>query len=282
VPIGLEAAAPGKPPGSPGLAGPKPQGHAPQVDRKRLLSSRVMMYDVFLSHAPRDRAVAARLAGAFSERGWRCWLAPRDPPREGLNPVMLTAALTRSRMLLLVASYSVAEAPGLKQLLEQAYRNGIPILVFRIENVRLRHVLSDRVPEDCQLSALKRPLAPYIEQLMAVAAGILDPGDTGGPGGEGGEPMGVGQGPSTVASSGSHTSVVLEAPPVSRADPGPQRQPALVTGIPGPEVANTGPAQRASRARLPGRLGWLGASLLAAAGLAGLWLWIAVSGARGG
>ena len=59
-------------------------------------------YDLFISHAVQDAAIANTLCADFEKRGVRCWIAPRDIARGDHYATSMLAAIGRCRAMLLI------------------------------------------------------------------------------------------------------------------------------------------------------------------------------------
>jgi TIR domain len=105
------------------------------------------VYDLFISHAAEDSAIANAFCGRFEQRGLRCWIAPRDIAPGVYYRTAISAAIGRCRAVLLIFSSSTNTAEQVIREVEFAAERGIPIVPLRIENVAptrgLRYLLAN-------------------------------------------------------------------------------------------------------------------------------------------
>ena len=90
---------------------------------------------VFISHASQDHEVADAVCQALEARSVECWIAPRDitPGKEYAHA--LYDAIVECRALLLVLSANAVASAQVRREIEQASRDGDPIIAFRIDDV---------------------------------------------------------------------------------------------------------------------------------------------------
>lgn len=128
-----------------------------------------MTHDVFISHSSHDRDVADAACIALEQRGFRCWLAPRDlgPGRNYAEAV--AEAIAAAPVLLLVFS----AATDAREV-EQAAEAGLPIVALRVADVPAGERL-DRLLASAQwVDALTPPIAPHLDYLGDTVAELLD------------------------------------------------------------------------------------------------------------
>jgi len=120
-----------------------------------------MTHDVFISHSAHDRDVADAACIALEQRGFRCWIAPRDlAPGRGHGE-----AIAASRVFLLVVS---AATDGREA--QQAADAGLPMVALRIAEVR-----PEGLPASASwVDALTPPIAPHLDYLGDTVAELLD------------------------------------------------------------------------------------------------------------
>jgi hypothetical protein len=92
---------------------------------------------VFISHASHDHDVAEAVCDALEARGVPCWIAPRDimPGKEYAHA--LYDAIVECRALLLILSAQAIASAQVRREIEQASRDGDPIIAFRIDDAEL-------------------------------------------------------------------------------------------------------------------------------------------------
>jgi hypothetical protein len=133
-----------------------------------------MTYDVFISHSSHDRDVADAACSALEQRGFRCWIAPRDMhPGQDHNEAT-AAGIGGSRLLLLIFSAESNESVQTKHEVERAGGLGLPVLAFRIADAVPAPALSFLIGEGQWLDALSPPIAPHLDYLGDRIALLLE------------------------------------------------------------------------------------------------------------
>lgn len=90
---------------------------------------------VFLSYASEDLEVASTVLQALEERGFPCWMAPRDILPGTPYPLAILEALQSSRLLVLVFSSHADASPQVQREVERAVSKGVAVIPYRIEDV---------------------------------------------------------------------------------------------------------------------------------------------------
>jgi hypothetical protein len=104
-------------------------------------------YDVFISHCAGDRAVAEAACDAIERDGHLCWLAERDA-RSGDEPAAASfAAISASKVFLLILSAESAESKQILREAERARAAGLGMVPLRVAPVepgaRLHYHIAD-------------------------------------------------------------------------------------------------------------------------------------------
>jgi hypothetical protein len=94
-----------------------------------------MTWDVFISYAQRDAAMADRLRAMLEDSGLTCWIAPRDIVPGVTWADAIVEALAQSKVMILVFSQNANESRQLARELDQADRERVPVVPLRIQNV---------------------------------------------------------------------------------------------------------------------------------------------------
>ena len=137
---------------------------------------------VFISHASQDHAVAEAVCDALETRGVPCWIAPRDitPGKEYAQA--LYDAIVECRALLLVLSANAAASTQVRREIEQAARDGDPIIAFRIDDCEPGPALEFHIgrvdwlaPSSVDLAAQIGALASMVQAQLT--AGAVRPAD---------------------------------------------------------------------------------------------------------
>jgi hypothetical protein len=133
-----------------------------------------MTHDIFISHSSHDRDVAEAACAALEQRGFRCWIAPRDlDPGQDFGEV-IAAAIGASRLLLLIFSTETNDSVRARREVEQAGDRGLPVLAFRIAEIAPAPALKFLIGESQWLDALTPPIAPHLDFLGDRIARQLD------------------------------------------------------------------------------------------------------------
>jgi hypothetical protein len=138
-----------------------------------------MRHDVFISHASADRDVAEAACVALEQRGFRCWIAPRDIlPGQNYGEAIVEA-IRGSRVFLLVFSAAANDSPQVRREVERAGSRGVAIIPFRIEAVEPSDALAFFISAAHWLDALTPPIATHLDYLGDTVAQLLDRGGDG-------------------------------------------------------------------------------------------------------
>lgn len=136
-----------------------------------------MSNDVFISHCARDRAVAEAACDAIERAGHLCWLAPRDIGTADEPAAASFAAISRSKVFLLILSSESADSKQAAREAERARLAGLAIVPLRIEAVEpgegLHYQIADAVP----VEAVQPPLDNHLAHLTAIVGRMLEGGE---------------------------------------------------------------------------------------------------------
>jgi hypothetical protein len=133
-----------------------------------------MAHDVFISYATSDKTTADAVCARLEHNGIRCWMAPRDIlPGSSWKP-SIVAAIKASRVLVLIFSAHANESTEVPKEVDQAVKNGLSIVTFRIENVPPISGLDYELTGRHWLDALTPPLERHIDQLTTTLSAVLD------------------------------------------------------------------------------------------------------------
>jgi division protein CdvB (Snf7/Vps24/ESCRT-III family) len=132
-----------------------------------------MTHDVFISYSNRDKAVADALCATLENRKIRCWIAPRDIlPSEDYASTLITA-ISSSRILLLVFSKDSNASQFVMREVNAAVSRGIPIIPFRIEDVKPTQSMEFLLGTKNWLDALTPPLERHLLRLADTVQTLL-------------------------------------------------------------------------------------------------------------
>ncbi|HTU10208.1 MAG TPA: toll/interleukin-1 receptor domain-containing protein [Allosphingosinicella sp.] len=136
-----------------------------------------MSYDVFISHAARDRAIAEAACDAIERAGHLCWIAPRDLAAGEAQEAAGFAGISRSKVFLLILSSASAGSKQVAREAERARRAGLAIVPLRIEAAEPGETLRDQIAEAVPLDAVQPPLSDHLSHLTAMVGRLLDGGE---------------------------------------------------------------------------------------------------------
>ena len=132
--------------------------------------------DVFISYSSHDKPTADAICATLERDRIRCWIAPRDVFPGIAYGEAIVDAITVSRLMVVVFSNASNGSPQVLREVERAVSKGIPIVPFRIDDVRPTKSLEYFLSAPHWLDALTKPLEDHIRRLSAVVRAILDPG----------------------------------------------------------------------------------------------------------
>lgn len=92
---------------------------------------------IFLSHSSKDAEIAQKLCDVIESNNTKCFLAPRDI-RSGYEYASeIVSGIDKSNALLLVLSENSNNSPHVLREIERAVTKSIPIIVYKLEDVKL-------------------------------------------------------------------------------------------------------------------------------------------------
>ena len=92
-------------------------------------------FAAFISHAKTDQKKVQEIVGALEQRGFKCWVAPRDVrPGQSYGDEIIRG-IERSRCFILALSKASNESPFVAREVERAISKRKPIFPIRIEDV---------------------------------------------------------------------------------------------------------------------------------------------------
>ncbi len=122
-------------------------------------------HDVFISYASGDKGVADGMCEALEAKAIRCWIAPRDVPPGVPYGEAIIDALAAARILILILSARSNNSPHVMKEVERVVSKEIPILPFRIEEVKLSKNLEYFLAATQWLDALPPPPENHFQSL---------------------------------------------------------------------------------------------------------------------
>lgn len=92
-------------------------------------------FAAFISHAKADHKRVQEIVGALEQRGFKCWIAPRDVRPGHSYGDEIIRGIERSRCFILALSKASNESPFVAREVERAISKRKPIFPIRIEDV---------------------------------------------------------------------------------------------------------------------------------------------------
>ena len=122
-------------------------------------------YSAFISYASQDKEKAETICESLENRGFSCWIAPRQvrPGREYGEEII--RGIESSRCLVLVLSEAANESTFVRRELERAVSKRKPIFPVRIEEVMPSSALELFISTTHWIDAWNGPLAAHAERL---------------------------------------------------------------------------------------------------------------------
>jgi hypothetical protein len=132
---------------------------------------------VFISYSSKDKPVGDAACAILEQRGYRCWIAPRDilPGTEWGEAIM--TGLTSCRVFVLIFSANANESPQVRREIERAVHHGLLVIPFRIEDVAPHRAMEYFMSVPHWLDAMTPPLEQHLDELAEVVGRLLDDPD---------------------------------------------------------------------------------------------------------
>jgi hypothetical protein len=132
-----------------------------------------MAHDAFISYSSKDKAVADAVVAALEARGVHCWVAPRDILAGMHWGAAIVHAIAQSRVLVLVYSSNANASSHIQREVERAADRNVPIVPFRIEDVRPSAELEYFLGTPHWLDAVGAGLHPGVQRLAEVVVQVV-------------------------------------------------------------------------------------------------------------
>jgi hypothetical protein len=136
-----------------------------------------LSYDVFISHAAGDRAVAEAACEAIERAGHLCWIAPRDLGVGETAGETGFAGIGRCKIFLLILSAESAASRQVAREAERARSAGLAVIPLRIEAVEAGDQLYYHIADAEPFDATEPPLSAHLARLTAIVERIHDGGE---------------------------------------------------------------------------------------------------------
>ncbi|MFM7842895.1 MAG: TIR domain-containing protein, partial [Planctomycetota bacterium] len=148
--------------------------HKPATTPTKDIVLATSLRDVFISYSSKDKPIADAICAILEQERIRCWIAPRDirPGQEYAESIL--NAINASRMMVIVLSASSNASPHVLREVERGVSKGIPVIPFRVEDIKPSKSLEFFLSAPHWLDALTTPLEDHIHKLVTVAKTILE------------------------------------------------------------------------------------------------------------
>jgi len=129
--------------------------------------------DIFISYSVQDKDTAEKVCSDLEARGLSCWIAPRDiSPGESWSGAII-GAIENSRCLVFIFSSNSNESPHVARELESAVGKRIPIIPFKIQNIKPSKSVEYFVTSAQWLDSSKNPSDADLDKLFRAASRLL-------------------------------------------------------------------------------------------------------------
>jgi ABC-type oligopeptide transport system substrate-binding subunit len=132
-----------------------------------------MVFDVFISHSNKDKAVADAVVACLESNHIRCWVAPRDIKPGADWGQEIANAIKQCRIFLLIFSNHSNRSQRVLDELNLAISREATILPFRIENIDPIGAMQLHLSSRHWLDAYDPSWKAHLEALAQTCAGIL-------------------------------------------------------------------------------------------------------------
>lgn len=139
--------------------------------------------EVFVSYSTKNPKEAAFVCKKLEASGLRCWIAPRDLLPGTNFADNIEVALSNAKLLVLILSKASIDSPWVEGEVNTAFSAGMPILVYKIDNVKptgsLR-VMLEKFPTLVTSGNAAKDAKTLVYNAMILAGRIAHPGEHGG------------------------------------------------------------------------------------------------------
>jgi hypothetical protein len=143
------------------------------ADRRLAAEVFPVPFDVFISHASKDKTIANAVCARLESAGIRCWIAPRDIVAGTSYGEAIIDAIHAAKVMVLVFSSSANASMQIPKEIERAVSNGVAILPFRIEDVAPGKSLDYFIGSVHWLDAMTPPMEKHLDDLAATVHTLL-------------------------------------------------------------------------------------------------------------
>lgn len=132
-----------------------------------------MAHDVFISYSSKNKVIADALCAGLEAEKIRCWIAPRDVLPGGNYGESIVHAMAACRVVVLVFSSATNTSPAVLREMERAMHHGLPIIPFRLEDIRMSPGLEFFLASCHWLDAMHPPMDQHVAKLVQATKALL-------------------------------------------------------------------------------------------------------------
>ena len=130
-------------------------------------------HDVFISYSNRDKKFADAACNTLETKKIRCWMAPRDiMPGQNFAQAILEA-IDQSQVFVLIFSEVTNSSEYIIREVQSAVNRGIPIITFRIEDIKPTNAMAFYLSTPHWLDAMTPPLEKHLLKLAETVQLLL-------------------------------------------------------------------------------------------------------------
>lgn len=128
---------------------------------------------VFISHAHQDKPVADAISQALEGQGISCWIAPRDVTPGMPFEESIMEGIGMVSIMVLVYSSRSNNSKHVQNEVREAWKRGIPIIPFRIDDVPMSDIMSYYLSSMHWIDALTPQMNSHTESLAGTVRMLL-------------------------------------------------------------------------------------------------------------
>lgn len=129
---------------------------------------------IFISHASEDAQIATNLVSAIEKYGDRCFIAPRDIRTGYEYAAEIAEGIDRSDVLVLLLSKASNASPHVLREVERAVTKSIPVLVYKLEEVKLGKSMEYFLMTHQWLNAKKNDFSDIVQSISQLKKNKMD------------------------------------------------------------------------------------------------------------
>lgn len=132
-----------------------------------------MSHDVFISYSSKDKLMAHAACVVLESQAIRCWIAPRDVIPGKSYAEQIVEAIGGAKAMVLIFSSSANHSEDVHREVQGAFGKGVPVIPFRIEDVKPTGALEYFLASQHWLDALTPPREAQLRHLSETISNLL-------------------------------------------------------------------------------------------------------------